>query len=104
MFNTHTHTQYMNESINFIVNGNQTEVNPHEDEDFDLTWYNVNQVVAESIGNNVWYVEEDGYSDDGEDNSTEGKEPLTRINKNHPIENIIGDQDEGFATWIKDLE
>lgn len=75
---------------------------PHEDEDYDLTTYNIEQGVVDSIINNMQYTEEDG--NDDKYIVAKRKEPLANIKNNHSIENLIGYLDECFTPWRKYLK
>lgn len=71
MFNKHTKSTM--ESIKIIVNDVLTEVNPCENEYLDIISHNVEQDVADNIGNNVQSAEEDGNLDDDKYNATKIK-------------------------------
>ena len=87
MFNKHTKSLIKPLKLNF--NDVQTKVTPYEDEYYDLTSHNIEQGVAENIGNNVQSIEAYENLDDDKDSDTKRKEPSTSIIKNHPIENFI---------------
>lgn len=76
-----------------IANDVKIEVTSYEDEDFDFTNHNVEQGVADNIGN-MQSAEDDEHLDYDEDSATKRKEPSTCIKNNHPIDNFIGYLDE----------
>lgn len=79
------------------MNHDQSEVITNEDEDSCFPGQNDNKGVPYIVENNLQSGEEDGESDDNENIVGERKELSSRVKKNHPIHNIIGNLDDGVT-------
>ena len=97
VFNKWTRT--MMESINVVVDDeNSEQLNDEEDI---LPTPNVRQDVTDNVCN----IDSDGESNFGPDeevtSTSEPKTPSRRIQKNHPVQNVIGDINDGVQTRRK---
>lgn len=71
----------------------------NKDEDYCLTRKNDKKDVLDNMENNLHFYEEYSFdSNDDENIFAKGKQLLSRLKKNHFIDNIIGNLDEGYTT------
>lgn len=89
----------MMESINVDV---ETEVISHEDNDYSPLTQHVVKNVLNNEGDNLQPIVEDDDSRNDVDKTLVNRGSSSRIQKNHPIENIIGDLNERTTTQIKE--